>query len=352
MNSELKIVFESEIYLVVNQVYRVNGFAHKNVVFLDDHGKKLAYSIEMPVNYFRELPKDIRGEINEKKFIACVPISKYPEVKDYYENDCMALSTYEMLDKSSQRNCALVSNMLKGNCSIIEERKLDQEFDKMSEFYIILKNQSKQLPLSFNEFSSLYSSYLNRIDALPELDENLVHAPEHIMEALIIDKEIKSLFNKMIGFIEQAEKYSSISEDDNIVSEIVDLSHTIGNILQGFKYDRYYLFMDDCTDKYNLKILPRIGNLFENLDANSNLVEVENQLEELFEKIQSKIEMYQNGSEHSNPMIVHYPRIINDTNFEIQKILEKYTDKTDWDFMYTYRERYNYEILPKLSEIL
>ena len=107
----MKIIYREEDYYFVPTDYTSPGFKHFYLLFIREGGSRKAYSVQMAVNYISTLTTaTIDQEIDEQTFVACIPMSEYPEVLEFLDNDCREIDIYSLCDNLANN---LIAELIK-----------------------------------------------------------------------------------------------------------------------------------------------------------------------------------------------------------------------------------------------
>lgn len=158
----MKVIYRNQDYLLVDESFTKSEFKHNFLLFVNDTHKRLVYSVQMAVNYISTLPHAAFNEtIDEQYFVACLPITEYPEILDYLQNKSNSLTTSQLADKEATRLIELVTQLLNDNKSVNEANFLDRLY-KLTQHKRLLEIENTESPQSIYSFEELYHIYLNK----------------------------------------------------------------------------------------------------------------------------------------------------------------------------------------------
>lgn len=158
----MKIIYKNEVYSFIDTDYTSPGFKHFFLLFTNEENNRKAYSVQMAVNYIRELPTaTIDQEIDEQTFVACIPMTEYPEVIEYLKNNCKGIDLKRLTDNLANNLIEILIELLNSN-NDINDKQLINKTEKLSQYVKLLELNRIEKPQSLFKFDEYYHTYLNK----------------------------------------------------------------------------------------------------------------------------------------------------------------------------------------------
>lgn len=184
----IKIVYREEIY---NLGKNDTVFNSNYLLFLRQGSKRTAYTVQMAVNYIRKIPEaSFDQSFEEQNFVACLPVSDYPEVLKYIKNGCKSFDIFELADMLASQLVVDLGNLLNERGS--NGLRLVEKTEKIYQYKKLLEFDNKELPQSIYDFEELYHSFLNR-------QRMMKYSLEHRLKSRAIITDIQHYILKANG---------------------------------------------------------------------------------------------------------------------------------------------------------